>query len=685
MSGRWHLGIDAGGTFTDVMAVDEHGHQHILKVPSTPAHPVEGPLNGIREIRTAQSLPTIGDVSHGTTVGLNALLQRRFPPVGLIVTRGFKHVLEIARHTVPGEWGTLYSWVKPARVVPLSHVVEVDERIDKDGNVVTALNDESLDVACQQLADLGVVSIAVCLMHAYRNGEHEQAIKQRLLRQQADWLISLSSEVMPEFREYERMVTTATNAVLAPLVGQYFAEFDQRVKEDLGPATSVYVMRSAGGVVNATEAARQPLRTALSGPAAGVLGMARLAEGAGFEHAITFDMGGTSADIAAVDHGEPHLTTDASIDIYPLRTPTIDLVTIGAGGGSLINIGVGGRIEVGPLSAGALPGPVCYQQGGADPTLTDANLVLGRIPDSLLGGAMTLETESALQALAERGNQVDLDAKALAFSALEIVCNNMASAVRQVSIKRGLDPREHALVAFGGAGPMHAVRMAQLLGMGHVIVPPHPGLGSCTGLLLADVRLDASQTFTHRPEHLDPKTMEGVFAELETELRSRMADHGMDKPSFLRSADMRYLGMGSELNVALPGTGPANATALNKLLDDFHQQHDSVFGFAYRSEHAIELIALRVTAVGDRHIQLPEATSNNNASGESCGERKVLFDLANKPLTVPVYRREDLHQQWRAAGPLVVDQYDSTTVVLPDCQVRVDQHSNLIITVGETT
>ncbi len=679
MSNRWHLGIDAGGTFTDVMAVDEQGRQHILKVPSTPAHPVEGPLNGIREIRGAHTMESIGDVSHGTTVGLNALLQRRFPPVGLVVTRGFKHVLEIARHTVPGEWGTLYSWVKPERVVPLSHVIEVDERIDKDGNVVTALDPESLGAACEHLAELGVVSIAVCLMHAYRNGEHEQAIKQRLLQRQADWLISLSSEVMPEFREYERMVTTATNAVLAPLVGQYFAEFDQRVKQDLGRDTSVYVMRSAGGVVNATEAARQPLRTALSGPAAGVLGMARLAAAAGFEHAITFDMGGTSADIAAVDQGEPHLTTDATIDVYPLRTPTIDLVTIGAGGGSLISIGVGNRIEVGPLSAGAHPGPVCYQQGGEEPTLTDANLVLGRIPDSLLNGGVQLDTPSAHQVLSTRGAEVNLDAEALAFSALEIVCNNMAGAVRQVSIKRGLDPREYALVAFGGAGPMHAVRMAQLLGMSHVIVPPHPGLGSCTGLLLADVRLDASQTFTHRSENLDPNAMEAVFASLETGLSTRMAEHGMANASFLRSADMRYLGMGSELNVTITGTGPIQPTSIDGLLEEFHQQHDSVFGFAYRGEHPVELIALRVTAVGDRGIQLPMAAIAENASGEPCAERKVLFDLNAQPVPVPVYRREDLGKAWHATGPLVIDQYDSTTVVLPGCEVRIDSNSNLIV------
>jgi len=682
MSNQWHLGIDAGGTFTDVMAVDEQGQQHILKVPSTPAHPVEGPLNGIREIRTTHALQAIGDVSHGTTVGLNALLQRRFPPVGLIVTRGFKHVLEIGRHTVPGEWGTLYSWVKPKRVVPLSHVVEVDERIDKDGNIATALNSESLDVACDRMAELGVVSIAVCLMHAYRNGEHEQAVRKRLLAQQSDWLISLSSEVMPEFREYERMVTTATNAVLAPLVGQYFAEFDQRVKQDLGEDTSVYVMRSAGGVVNATEAARQPLRTALSGPAAGVLGMARLAAAAGFEHAITFDMGGTSADIAAVDHGEPHLTTDATIDVYPLRTPTIDLVTIGAGGGSLISIGVGGRIEVGPLSAGAHPGPVCYQQGGVEPTLTDANLVLGRIPDSLLNGSMMLDTQNAHQALTARGAEVDLNAEALAFSALEIVCNNMAGAVRQVSIKRGLDPREYALVAFGGAGPMHAVRMAELLGMSHVIVPPHPGLGSCTGLLLADVRLDASQTFTYRPEDLEPSTMETVFAALEVQLSARMVEHGMTDPSFLRSADMRYLGMGSELNVAVPSPGPIDAMTLDNLLEEFHQQHGSVFGFSYRGDHAVELITLRVTAVGDRHIQLPAAAINDKGSGQPQGKRSVLFDLAGMPLTVPVYRREDLNQDWQAAGPLVIDQYDSTTVVLPGCRVRIDSHSNLIISLG---
>jgi N-methylhydantoinase A len=674
---RWHLGIDSGGTFTDVMAVNDAGRMTVLKVPSTPKHPPDGPLNGIAGLQARINGETIVDVSHGTTVGLNALLQRKFPPVGLITTRGFRHVLEIARHTVPGEWGTIYAWVKPLRVVPLENVLEVDERIDKTGAVVTPLDEASVAAAADRLMEAGIITIAVCLIHAYRNAAHERRVREILLARNPKWLISLSSEIMPEFREYERMVTTATNAVLTPLLGQYFAEFGARVAKTLGPQTNVFVMRSAGGVVNVEEAAAQPLRTALSGPAAGVLGMARTAQAAGFPHAITFDMGGTSADIAAVDHGEPHITTDAAIDVYPLRTPTIDLVTIGAGGGSLITIGVGERIQVGPQSAGADPGPVCYGKGGRVPTVTDANLVLGRLPPALLDGGVALDREAARAALAESGRALGLSAEELAFSALEIVSNNMAGAVRQVSIKRGLDRRKYALLAFGGAGPLHAVRMAELLGMTHVLVPPYPGLGSCVGMLLADVRLDVSATFLQKESEFDAAAAERAIAEMKTTLAARMARHGLTAPQFIVGADMRYVGMGTELNVSIPPQGLAG------LPEAFHQAHEGVFGYAYRGRHQVQTIALRVTAVGARGIALPAyAFDGAVADPRPAGTRAVVFDLKQSPRQTPVYRRRGLPAGWSHAGPVIIDQYDSTTVIPAGFAVAVDRLGNLIAAAG---
>ncbi|MDX2223840.1 MAG: hydantoinase/oxoprolinase family protein [Rhodospirillaceae bacterium] len=674
---RWHLGIDSGGTFTDVMAVDDAGRMTVLKVPSTPRHPPDGPLNGIAGLQAQLNGAAIADVSHGTTVGLNALLQRKFPPVGLITTRGFRHVLEIARHTVPGEWGTIYAWVKPPRVVPLENVIEVDERIDKNGHVVAPLDEASVAAAAERLMADGIVTIAVCLIHAYRNAAHERRVREILLARNPKWLISLSSEIMPEFREYERMVTTATNAVLTPLLGQYFAEFGARVAKSLGPSANVFVMRSAGGVVNVEEAASQPLRTALSGPAAGVLGMARTAQAAGFPHAITFDMGGTSADIAAVDHGEPHITTDAAIDVYPLRTPTIDLVTIGAGGGSLITIGVGGRIQVGPQSAGADPGPVCYGKGGQVPTVTDANLVLGRLPPALLDGGVALDRAAARAALAACGKPLGLSAEDLAFSALEIVSNNMAGAVRQVSIKRGLDRRKYALLAFGGAGPLHAVRMAELLGMATVIVPPYPGLGSCVGMLLADVRLDASATFLQKESEFDAAAAALAIADMTSTLAGRMARHGLTAPQFVASADMRYVGMGTELNVPIPPDGLAG------LPEAFHKAHEGVFGYAYRGRHQVQAIALRVTAVGARGISMPAfAFDGAVAAPRAAGTRAVVFDLKHGPQDTPIYRRRELPAGWSHAGPVIVDQYDSTTVIPAGFTVTVDRLGNLIVAAG---
>jgi len=678
---QWRIGIDAGGTFTDVMAVDQAGLVHVLKVPSTPDDPVAGPINGIETIRGQLGVGAqVTDVAHGTTVGLNALLQRRFPPVGLITTKGFRHVLEIARHTVPGQWGAIYSWVKPERVVPLENVFELDERLDAEGNVLVALDEAEVRRVAESLMAAGIGTVAICLLHSYRNATHEKRVKEILQSVNPNWLLSVSSEVMPEFREYERMVTTATNAVLAPLIGRYMNEFDSRARHALGESNSqIFVMRSAGGVVSAQAAAQQPIRTALSGPAGGVLGMARLAETAGFPKAITFDMGGTSTDVAAVDDGKPHLTTDAFIDIYPLRTPTIDIVTIGAGGGSVIGTAMAGRLRVGPQSTGADPGPACYGRGGTRAAITDANLLLGRLPERIVGGTMKLDRESAKNVLESVGRELNMDAEEIAFSALEIAVNNMAGAVREVSVRRGLDPRGYTLVAFGGAGPLHAARLAELVGIPRILVPPHPGLGSCIGLLLADIVVDASRTVAQRDDALDLAFLGALFDELETVVRKDARANGVTRPTLERTADLRYVGMGTELQIVVPA-GPVTAQLMREAISRFHEEHLRRYGFSYPEVQRVDLIAIRVEGRGARAQTVPTAALPiPGTAPRPSSLRRSCVARVREWLDVPVFERTTLPCAWTAQGPLFIDQYDTTTVVLAGQSVRVDPYGNLII------
>ena len=681
MSG-WRFAIDSGGTFTDLVAIGPDGRELALKVPSVPAEPVMGPMSAIEAaLRELGDVP-VEDVAHGTTVGLNALLQRRFPRVALIVTRGFRNVLEIARHTVPGQWGAIYSWVKPPRVVPLEWIIEVDERVDANGVVLEPLDAASVAAAVERIATGEVETAAICLLHSYRNPAHEQAIAKALRDRLPTLPLSLSSEIMPEFREYERMVTTATNAVLTPLVGRYLAQFGTQAQARLGAATRVFVMRSAGGVVAVDEAARQPLRTALSGPAGGVLGMSRLALEAGHRRALTFDMGGTSTDVAAVEDGDPPLTTEAMVDTYPLRAPTIDLVTIGAGGGSVIALGLGGRLTVGPTSAGAVPGPACYERGGTQPTVTDANLVLGRLPTGLLGGSMPLSLDAAKAALRPIATSLGLEVEALAATAIEIVDNNMAGAVRQVSIRRGIDPRDYTLVAFGGAGPPHATRLAELVGIRRVLVPPHPGMGSCNGMLIADAMLDEVRTCVLTGHALNADTLRTVQGELAASLEAKALDLPTGVRRFRYRIDLRYVGMGSELRIGLEPNDLDNPD-LGPLLDRFHADYRRLFGYDYRGRHAIESLALRgelrVARLGELSPgKLPMGTGTitpRTHRGAVLGADGLRSDL-------PVFARGELPAGWSATGPLFIDQYDSTTLVRPGQRVSVDPHGNLLIEVA---
>ena len=682
---EWRVGIDAGGTFVDLLAVCSDGRSLALKVPSTPDAPEIGPMRGIEQLVAAIAPQPLVEITHGTTVGLNALLERRFPRVALLVTRGFRHVLEIARHNVPGQWGSIYSWVKPQRVVPLEWVLEVPERIDASGAVVEPLDENAVRVLLDRVGEAGISTLGICLLHAYRNDQHERRIATLAAECLPGIALSVSSEIMPEFREYERMITTAMNAVLTPLVGQYLERFGRGAVERATPRAKVFVMRSAGGVVGLDEAARQPLRTALSGPAGGVLGMSRLARDSGYAHALTFDMGGTSADVAAVDNGVPRLTTEAMIDVYPLRAPTIDLVTIGAGGGSVIALGPGKRLLVGPRSAGASPGPACYGRGGTQPTVSDANLALGRLGNSLAGASVQLDRGAAVSALESVGAPLGLDAVGVARSALRIVAHNMAGAVRQVSVRRGIDPRRYVLVAFGGAGPLHAADLAALLEITTVLIPPRPGLGSCNGLLLADILLDDVRTLVLDQSGFTPSLIAPVLQQLGERLGARAANVAagdvLSGGELQFRADLRYVGMGTELRVEAR-RDELLTPGIPEVVARFHAEHRQLFGYDYRERHAVQLLALRAALELPREGRLGTGTvlvPSEFGTASEPGLRRVWIDEVRGFETIPVLRRERLPVKWHAAGPLIVEQYDTTTYVRPDQDATLDGFGNLLL------
>lgn len=669
------LGIDAGGTFTDVMALDDAGNVTVVKVPSTSRQPARGPLDGIERIG-ASTTGGVSEIVHGTTVALNALLQRRFEPVWLLTTEGFRGVLEVGRGAVPGAWGSIYSWVKPPRVVPLERVIEVPGRIDGTGAEVAGLDEDAVRAAGRRLADAGARSVAVCLLHAYADPSHERRVRALLRAVHPSLRITLSSEVMPEFREYERTVTTAITAALAPLMGTYLDDLQHGVRDRLGDRTRLWIMRSNGGVAGVDEARDRPLATLMSGPAAGVLGMGAVAARAGFRDAITFDMGGTSTDVAAVRDGLPELTTQGEVDVYPLRVPAVDLVSIGAGGGSLAVLGHAGRLSVGPHSAGADPGPACYGRGGAQPTVTDANLVLGRIPQALVGDALPLDVAAARRALATIAGPLGVSVVQAAVTVTEVASHAMAGAIRQVSVRRGRDPRDHALVAYGGAGPLHAARVAELLGIPVVLVPPAPGLGSCVGLLVADLRLDAATTLVGRMDDLAAEQVVATLARLDADLAERA---GADSPAarITHAVDLRYAG--SETEVSVPLDGPVGAATLRGAVERFHALHEQLFGFAYRGRHPVESVTLRATAIGVRTEDPPRWRPPRDGVARPRAQRDVVFAFGEPPVPTPVYAREELPEGVAVDGPALVDQYDTTTVVPPRLRLEVDAHANLLL------
>jgi len=670
------LGTDVGGTFTDFVLLDDAGQVSIHKLLTSARDPSISVLQGIVDLDAGPEVTII----HGATVATNALLERRGARTALITTRGFRDVLEIGRQTR----SDLYSLhpSRPPPLVPGRWRFELPERLSKDGAVLEPLEPEATDAVIRQIMAEGIESVAICFLFSFLNPDHEQAVRDRLLTLsgEAAPTVSLSSDVLPEFREYERTSTTVINAYVAPLLSRYISSLEEGLA-----GRRLRIMQSNGGMISAEAACDLAARTALSGPAGGVVGGFELAKMAGFKQAITFDMGGTSTDVSLCP-GQIQQTAEGSIAGLPLRLPIIDIHTVGAGGGSIARLDEGGALRVGPESAGSNPGPLCYGRENAHAvTVTDANLVLGRLdPEHFLGGTMHLDlarTREHMQALARR---LSLPLEAAAWGVIRVANSNMERAIRTISVERGYDPRRFTLVAFGGAGPLHACELAAALRIPRVLIPPHPGVLSALGMVLADVTKDYSQTVMLAPSEAEAQTLSQLFAPLYKRARADLLAEGLmdEEISLLPSLDMRYVGQSYELGVAVSA---GSGTTVQQYVEDFYEVHQQRFSYANRGE-PVEIVNLRLKAVGttSKPQSQRQPLGHVDPRPAHIGYKQVHFaDAGNaraaRPVPAALYQRERLAPGNIVVGPAVLFQFDTTIIVPAGWAATVDEWGNLIV------
>ncbi|MDW8443636.1 MAG: hydantoinase/oxoprolinase family protein [Acetobacteraceae bacterium] len=678
----WRVGVDSGGTFTDVCLFDEDaGTIDVWKVPSTPDDPSRAIAQGVAEgmARVGHDPSAIAYFGHGTTVATNALIQHRGVLTGLVTTAGFRDLLEIGRQKRPDLYDLQVD--KPPVLVTRDLRLEVPERVRHDGTIETPLDEPALREAARRLRQAGVAAVAVCFLYSFVRPEHEATARHILAEELPDAFLSTSHEVAPEFREFERLSTTVVNAYLGPVMRGYLRRLSERLAA-LGMRAAPHLTQSNGGVMGVEAAAALPVRMVLSGPSTGVVGAQAIGRVAGFPDLITFDMGGTSTDVALLQGGEPRLASENIVHGYPIKAPMLDIHTVGAGGGSIAYVDSGGLLKVGPRSAGADPGPVCYDRGNDQPTVTDANVVLGTLhPTLLLGGRMPIRRELAIMAIERLARRLGLDTMETAQGILSVVTANMAKAIRVISVQRGHDPRDYTLVAFGGAGPLHAARLARELEIRRVLVPRNPGILCAMGLLLTDLRADFATTRLTALGKDAAAVMAAAFAGLERQARAWFEREGIPAETrhLTRTVDMRYAGQNYELPVALP-EGPIDATTLGVLAEGFAAEHRRSYGFVADGE-TVQLVTFRVEAIGRvRKVAFssrPLGGADPAAAHE--GFRDVWLPESGGFVAVPVFARDRLAPGNRLAGPAIIEQMDSTTLVLPGMSARVDAYENLIL------
>lgn len=688
------VGVDIGGTFTDLVFLRPDGALDKRKTPSTPADYSRAIIDAVRAYCAENALPpgNVAEIVHATTIATNAILERKGVRTALLTTEGFRDVLELRRIRIPLSYDL--SWKKPEPLVERALRLPVRERIDAQGNVLVPLDSAHLEGVIDQLVEAKVEAVAVSLLHSYRDPRHERAVGEMLRRRLPGAYISLSCEVLPEMLEFERTSTTVVNSYIAPLIARYLDQLRLSLSEQ-GVRAPILVMQSNGGLVNASSAAHRPVTIIESGPAAGVIAAARLARDCGITEVITLDMGGTTTKASIIEAGEMLRASEYEVGSavsvssrlvrgggYLLRIPVIDISEVGAGGGSIAALDAGGSLRVGPRSAGAVPGPACYGQGNDQPTVTDANVVLGFISTaSLAGGSMSVDTalaEAAVRRIAEPGGLPLLDAA----HGIHVVANsNMVRAIKSVSVERGRDPASFAMMAFGGAGPIHAAGVARALGIRRVLVPPAPGLFSAFGLLSAEIEHHTARTVLTPTRDINLGPVQQAIDSMREDLLVRMQEEGYSARDVAVSAalDLRYRGQSSELTVPIPSDRLAE-TMLREAEEAFEREYERTYGHRGTTK-SFELVTVRLVASVTRAIDHAQRWMPEPSLADSGARRAVYFGPELGQVITPVVGRSDLSTT-PMQGPALVQEYDTTVVVPPDCTIAIDAQRNIVIEIG---
>ncbi len=677
MSQTWVVAVDVGGTFTDAIALGSEGELRVAKVPSTPTEPERALVQALEELSAYGVEPSsVRLLSHGTTVATNAILTGRLGRVTLLTTEGFRDILGYRSGSRPDIYNL--EPARPSEIVPRKDRLEVRERLSGRGDVIMPLTAEEIDRVVLEVERRTPDAVAISFLFSYLNDQHERALADEIRRRLPDLPVTTSAEVAREFREYPRTATAALNAALRPIVGRYVLEARRRAG-DLGVRAPFLVMQSNGGCVPAERAEREAHRLVLSGPAGGVTGLLALGKRHGLERLISLDMGGTSLDVCLAQGGIAPTVPNQVVDGHPILCSSVDIETIGAGGGSLVHVDRAGRLRVGPESVGADPGPAAYGQGGDCATVTDAHVAAGTLGgNSPLAGRLRLDEDAAREVIGRVANGLGMSAAEATRGILAVTLAHMTHALRRVSVERGIDPRGFTMVAFGGAGPLHAGLLLRELELDSVLVPPHPGLFSAAGLVAAGLRIDAARTVL---APLEPGSFPDVLAwyrDTAHRLTAQLKEDGMPASgiALVASADCRYRGQGYELNVPLRTT---SVRGLRSLRRSFDEQHRSAYGHASADE-PVELVAVRLAGFGTPRSHEPAKIPRGGVRPRAeafTGERRVLLPNERRPLRVPVLQRHSLRAGNRIEGPAIVEQMDSTTLLLPDQRARVDDHGNI--------
>ncbi len=683
--GAIRLGIDIGGTFTDITVLEEDsGRVTVTKVPSRRSDPGGALINAVERglELAAVNAEDVTMLVHGTTIVTNAVLEKKLPQTSLVTTDGFRDVLEIGRHFRPDMYDLMQD--KPEPVVPRERRYSVSERMSAEGNVLTEPDQAEVSNLCDVIRDSGSQAVAICFLNSFVNPANEALVRDWLRQGVQGIHVAASYEVCREIREFERMSTVALNAAAMPLVTQYLEDITPKIKAVL-PNANILLMQSNGGSLTIAAAQNYPVRMITSGPAGGALAVQRLGSATEQPNLLGVDMGGTSTDISLIHKGELRMTTEGGIDELPVKVPMIEINTIGAGAGSIAWLDDWNGLHVGPQSAGADPGPAAYKRGGTEPTVTDANLVLGRMhPDRFVGGDMSVDLDAAREAIRSKiAEPLKMTVEEAAAGIIRIANANMERALRVSSAEKGFDPRDITLLAFGGAGPMHAAALATAVGIPEVLVPERPGVFSAVGLVMSDIRHDFGQTRVLRGEEIAGENLNPLFGELDREAHEALERDGVpeDQRDLQRSADLRYVGQAYEVNVTVPN-GALDDKSAEQIIQNFHDLHQQLYAH-HHPDKPVEFVSGRVAAIGLMSAPELQRRTTNGSGADPKESRQVYFDESSDYVDTAVYDRETLSAGSRFDGPAIVEQTDSTTVIHPGQRARIDELGNLMIAIGE--